>query len=189
MVRLEPVELQEGAEEAARRQPQAAHEVRAEDDSLALLWRWRYLPLRHGAGAHEVYAREAARLAEELDDVVVHLGAVPHAGVHGSRCGGGGRAHHRKRGVARCGGGKRKKKQEGSKGSRGDGRACFAAPFLPPTYRLIGLRNRWGGRGINCAPAPTPPMIYHTHLLHAVTARETQPSARPQQIRSHAEAW
>ena len=39
VVRLEAVKLQERTEEAARRQPQAAHEVRAEDDPLALLRR------------------------------------------------------------------------------------------------------------------------------------------------------
>ena len=39
VVRLKTVELQERAEEAARRQPQAAHKVRAEDDPLALLRR------------------------------------------------------------------------------------------------------------------------------------------------------
>ena len=72
-MRLDLVELQKGAEEAARQQPQAAHEVRAEDDLLALLRRRPNLPLRRGAGTHEVCAREPARSAEELDMLIIHL--------------------------------------------------------------------------------------------------------------------
>ena len=52
VVWLKVVELQERAEETARRQPQAAHEVRAEYDPLALLRRRRYLPRWRGTGLH-----------------------------------------------------------------------------------------------------------------------------------------
>ena len=136
-MRLEPVELQEGAEEAARRQAQAAHEVRAEYDPLTLLRRRPYFPRRRGAGSHQVRAGELAHLAEVLDGVVIHYGSVPHAGTHGRSRGGGGGAHRCGCGAAWCGGGKKKRRQEEA-GEQGGTGACFAVPLPPPTYKPVG---------------------------------------------------
>ena len=131
-MRLKTVELQERAEEAARRQPQAAHKVRAEDDPLALFQRQPDFPLRRGAGVHEVRAGETVGPAEELDVFFLYLRAVPYAGAHG-RGRGGGRAHHR--GMAcSCSraeeGGRESKMRQGS---GEEGRASCATP-LPPAY-------------------------------------------------------
>ena len=93
VVRLEAVELQEGSEETARRQPQPAQAVRAEDDPLALLRRGGNLPLRRKTHPHVILAGEPMSPAEELDVVVVNFGAVPGAGAHRGRRGGRGRTH------------------------------------------------------------------------------------------------
>src|SRR4051812_18223377 len=59
VVRLEAMELQKRAEEPARRQPQAVHEVGAEHKLLTLLRRRRHLLPRRSAGPHEVRAGKA----------------------------------------------------------------------------------------------------------------------------------
>ena len=118
VVRLKTVELQERAEEAARRQPQATHKVRAEDDPLALLRRGGNLPLRRMTHPHVILAGEPTSPAEELDMVVVNFGAVPSAGAHRGRRGGRGRAHRELIAAAFVGawarGGAKKKKKEES---------------------------------------------------------------------------
>ena len=73
MVRLEAVEIEEGPEETARRQPQPAQAVRAEDDLLALLRRGGNLPLQRKTHPHVIFVGKPMSLAEELDVVVVHF--------------------------------------------------------------------------------------------------------------------
>ena len=117
-MRLEAVELQEGSEEGARRQAKAAQAVRAEDDPLALLQRGGNLPLRRKTHQHVILAGEPTSPAEELDVVVVNFGAVPGAGAHRGRHGGGGRTHRELIAAAFAGawarGGAKKKKREES---------------------------------------------------------------------------
>ena len=116
MVRLEAVELQERSKEIARRQPQPAQAVRAEDDPLALLRRGGNLPLRRKTHPHVILAGEPTSPAEELNVVVVNFGAVPSAGAHRGRRGGGGRNHRELTATAFVGacvrGGAKKKKEE-----------------------------------------------------------------------------
>ena len=129
MVRLELIEFQPGAEEGAHWQAEAAKEVRVEDHPLAIP-RLRPDFLRgRKADRHFVRAGQPPRIAEELDVILVDVGAIPiptillRGGRHGEneRGGGGtcgGRA--RRRGaVARNG--KRKKMVEG-------GGACESLP-------------------------------------------------------------
>ena len=77
VVRLELIEVEEGAEESARRQAEAAQEMRAEDYPLAFLRRRRDLLLRRETDPHLVLAGQPPRLAEELDVVHMDEGAVP----------------------------------------------------------------------------------------------------------------
>ena len=72
-MRLEAVELQKRVEEAARRQPQPAQAVRAEDDPLALLRGGGTLPLRRETHLHAVLAGKPTGPAEELDVVFMDL--------------------------------------------------------------------------------------------------------------------
>ena len=80
-MRLELIEFEEGAEEGARGQAEAAQEVRAEDYSLAFLRRRRDLLLRRETDLHLVLAGQPPRLAEEVDVVRVDVGAVPVSAV------------------------------------------------------------------------------------------------------------
>ena len=134
-MRLELVEFKEGAEEGTRGQAEAAQEVRAEDYPLAFLRRRRDLLLLCKTDPHLVLAGQPPRLAEEVDVILVDVGAVPipaellRGGRHGEneRGGGGtsgGRA--RRRGaVARKG--RRKKMVE-----RGGARESL--PLSPSPY-------------------------------------------------------
>ena len=76
-MRLELVEFKKGAEEDARGQADAAQEMRAEDHPLALPRLRRNLPRRRKADLHLVRGRQPPSIAEELDVVFVHVGAVP----------------------------------------------------------------------------------------------------------------
>ena len=75
-MRLELVEFEEGVEEGTRRQAKAAQEVRAKDYPLAFLRRRRDLHLRRETDLHLVLAGQPPRLAEEVDVVLVDVGAV-----------------------------------------------------------------------------------------------------------------
>ena len=77
MVRLELVEFKKGAEEGACRQADAAQEMRAEDHPLALLRLRRDLLRGRETDPHPVRAGQPPRLAEELDVVLMDVGAVP----------------------------------------------------------------------------------------------------------------
>ena len=77
VVWLELIEVEKGAEESARRQAEAAQEVRAEDYLLAFLRRRRDLLLRRETDPHLVLAGQPPRLAEEVDVVHMGVGAVP----------------------------------------------------------------------------------------------------------------
>ena len=117
MVRLEAVELHEGSEETARRQPQPAQAVRAEDDPLALRWRGGNLPLWRKTHLHAILAGKPTGPAEELDVVFMNFGTVPGAGAHWGRRGGRGRAHRELIAAAFVGAwarGRAKKKREES---------------------------------------------------------------------------
>ena len=76
-MRLKVVELEEGAQKSARRKAEAAQEVRAEDDPLALLRCRRDLRLWRQADQHEVGIGQAPSLAEELNMVLMDVGAIP----------------------------------------------------------------------------------------------------------------
>ena len=76
-MRLKIVELKEGAQESARRKAEAAQEVRAEDDPLALLRCRRDLRLWRQADPHEVGIGQAPSLVEELNMVLMDVGAIP----------------------------------------------------------------------------------------------------------------
>ena len=76
-MRLELIEVEEGAEESARRQADAAQEMRAEDYPLAFLRLRRDLLRRRETDPHLVRAGKPPRLAEELDVVHMDVGAVP----------------------------------------------------------------------------------------------------------------
>ena len=52
---------------------------------------------------------------------------------------------------------------------------CFAVP-LPRLLISPKAEKPMGRRGINCARDPTPPTIYPTKLLHAVTTWGNQPT-------------
>ena len=77
MVRLELIEFEPGAEEGAHWKANAAQEVRAEDHPLALLRLRRDFLHRREADLHLVRAGQPPRVAEELDVVVVDVGAIP----------------------------------------------------------------------------------------------------------------
>ena len=116
-MRLEAVELHERPEEAARRQPQLAQAVRAEDDPLALLWGGGNLPLWRKTHLHAILAGKPTGPAEELDVVFMNFGAVSGAGAHRGRRSGGGRTHRELiaaafAGAWERGGAKKKKKEE-----------------------------------------------------------------------------
>ena len=76
VVRLELIEVEEGAEESARRQADATQEMRAEDYPLAFFRLQRDLLLRRETDPHLVRAGQPPRLAEEVDVVHVDVGAV-----------------------------------------------------------------------------------------------------------------
>ena len=57
-----------------------------------------------------------------------------------------------------------------------EGRACSAAPPLSPTYSLMGCEAEGAVVGFT-APTTPGPHVSTTKLLHAVTPRESQPSA------------
>ena len=89
-MRLELIEFEEGAEESARRQADAAQEMQAEDHPLAFLRLRRDLLLMREMDPHLIRARQPPRLAEELDVVLMDVGAVPvpavlHGGVRPER--------------------------------------------------------------------------------------------------------
>ena len=77
MVRLELIEFEPGAEEGSHWQAEAAQEVRAEDHPLALLRPRRDFLRRREADLHFVRAGQPPRVAEEVDVVVMDVGAVP----------------------------------------------------------------------------------------------------------------
>ena len=79
VMRLKVVELEEGTEEPARRKAEAAQAVRAKDNPLALLRCRRNFLLRRSTDPHEALAGQASRLAEELDVVLMDVGAIPRA--------------------------------------------------------------------------------------------------------------
>ena len=138
-MRLELIELDKGAEEGARRQAEAAQEVRAEDYPLAFLRRRRDLPLRHETDPHLVLAGKPPRLAEEVDVVHMDVGAVPVPAVLHD-----GEELARKDAAAKgcCDG----EKEEEDGGARVSVRAS-AAPPPPPTYRHGTMKPRgrtWG---------------------------------------------
>ena len=65
-MRLEVVEVEEGAQKSARRKAEAAQAVRAEDDPLALLRRRRDLLRGRQVDLYAVGAGQAPGLAKEL---------------------------------------------------------------------------------------------------------------------------
>ena len=79
---LEMIKLKEGAEEPARRQAEAAQAMRAEDYPLVLLRCRRDLPLRRETNPHVVGTWQPPRPAEEVDMVVMDVGAIPGARQH-----------------------------------------------------------------------------------------------------------
>ena len=88
VMRLEVVEFKESSKESARREAEAAQAVRAEDHPLALFRCRRNLPRRRLTNPHEVLAQQAPRPAEELDMVLMDVGAIPRARQrHGRRQG------------------------------------------------------------------------------------------------------
>ena len=99
-MRLEFLELEEGVEEVAHRQAQAAQAVRAEDDPLALLRCRRDLSPPRETNPNEVLAGQPTRLAEEINVVVMDLRTVLGAGMRRRGRDGGGRAHHEKTAAA-----------------------------------------------------------------------------------------
>ena len=84
-MRLKVVELEEVAQKSARRKAEAAQEVRAKDDPLALLRCRRNLRPRRQADPHEVGVGQAPGLAEEFNMVLVDIGAVPGAATRKMR--------------------------------------------------------------------------------------------------------
>ena len=89
-MRLELIEVEEVAEESARRQADAAQEMRAEDYPLAFLRLRRDLLRGRETDPHLVRDGQPPRLAEELDVVLMDVGAVPiptvlHRGVRPAR--------------------------------------------------------------------------------------------------------
>ena len=76
-MRLELVEIEPGAEEGAHWQAEAAQEMRAEDHPLALPRLRRNFLRRRKTDLHLVSAGQPPRIAEELDVILVDVGAVP----------------------------------------------------------------------------------------------------------------
>ena len=76
-MRLELIEVEPGAEEGAHWQAEATQEVRAEDHPLALLRPRRDFLRRREADLHFVRGRQPPCVAEEVDVVVMDVGAVP----------------------------------------------------------------------------------------------------------------
>ena len=76
-MRLELVKLEPRAEEGAHGQADAAQEMRAEDYPLPLPRLRRNLLRRRETDLHLVRAGQPPRLAEELDVILVEVGAVP----------------------------------------------------------------------------------------------------------------
>ena len=89
-MRLELIEFKKRTEESARWQADAVQEMRAEDHPLAFLRLRRDLLLRRETDPHLIRAGQPPRLAEELDVVLMDVGAVPvpavlHGGVRPAR--------------------------------------------------------------------------------------------------------
>ena len=76
-MRLELVEIEKGAEEGAHGQADAAQEMRAKDHPLAFLRLRRDLLRRRETDPHLVRVGQPPRLAEELDMILMDVGAVP----------------------------------------------------------------------------------------------------------------
>ena len=121
--------------------------------SLALLRRWQDLCLWRQADPHEVGVGQAPSLAEELNMVLMDVGAIPRARQrHGSKT-------MWRRGGAETGGcGGNERKKGGREGAERE-RVCEPLSLpLPPTYRLA-WRSRggaaWGNVGIDRAHSPT----------------------------------
>ena len=130
MMRLEVVKLKKSTKESARREAEAAQAVRAEDYPLALLRCRRNLSRRRTMNPHEVLAQQAPRPAEELNVVLVDVGAIPRARQrHGSDAARN-KAMRRWSGAAmgRCSG--EGKKKEGEKG-RSEGERASLCRSLP----------------------------------------------------------
>ena len=161
-MRLELVELEPRAEEGAHGQADAAQEMRAEDYPLAFLRLRRNLLLRRETDPHLVCAGQPPRLAEELDVILMDVGAVPipavlHRGVGLARMS----VAAENRVVERCGGeALLQERAEGRRWRRGEGRvsACrFPLPLLIASHGEAKEARRGVRRGINCTHSPHAP--------------------------------
>ena len=81
MVRLEVVELKEGAKKTADRQAEAMEEMRPEHDALAVSRRRRDFFRRRGARLNIAWVGQPPCVAQEVEVVLLEVGAIPGTGV------------------------------------------------------------------------------------------------------------